>query len=107
MASMPYKKEQVKKQLDHELSGLHFTSQKHVLEQLHAITWKEKVASFWNKEIELPLLPISAVFMLLIVGFGAKELLKNPHIEEQTVIKAGGSFYWKDDFERMVLKNEN
>lgn len=105
------KKESIKIQLDKELSGLEFTKQQQVLDHVHSLTWKQKIASIWNKEIELPLLPLSAVFMLLFLGFGAKEFIvnidKQQTMTDKLLIEVGGNVYWKDDFERMVIGDEN
>lgn len=103
------KTDNVKKQLDEQLEEIKFTKQQEVIREIRRLTWKEKLASIWNKEIEIPLLPVGGVCMLLFLTFGTKLFssdINNPS-NERVIVEIGGNFYWKDEFERVVINDEN
>ncbi|MFB9328877.1 hypothetical protein ACFFSY_23325 [Paenibacillus aurantiacus] len=99
---------EIKKRLDEELDGLHYTSADLFLQSaLRRNSWKQRVNAWWNTEIELPLIPVAAVCILLI---GALLLTRDKTAPEQPLavdeprqlIEVGGNTYWKDDYERAV-----
>jgi len=107
---MTEKKRQLKNQLDHELKSLHFSKQKDVLERTHPVTWRQKASKLWNKEINIPLVPVSALCVVLLLLFGYKEMIL-PEMDNTTVekelIDVAGNMYWKDDFEKVMIKHED
>ncbi|SET36028.1 hypothetical protein SAMN05216389_109164 [Oceanobacillus limi] len=106
---MTNEKKQLKNQLENELQSLHFSSQKEVLDQAYPTTWKQKIAQLWNKEIEIPLLPVSAIVALLVCSYGYKEIHMNDENEKQekVLVELAGNTYWKDELEREMMKYED
>ncbi|MFS0674289.1 hypothetical protein [Ornithinibacillus sp. 179-J 7C1 HS] len=104
-------KEQLKVNLDKEVESIQFTKHQEVLEQVYPTTWKQKLHKLWNKEISIPLIPVSTVFALMVIAIGYVEIntsekINNPN-QEKVIIQVAGNYYWKDEFERALLKNEN
>lgn len=108
---MAKKSKSWKDQLDREMKHLTFTKQNEVIDCIHPVTRKQKVHSFLNKEIELSLLPFITISILILLSFGIKHTIINDEksITSQTkeLIEIEGHFYWKDDFEKLVIKHEN
>lgn len=110
---MNKQRQTLKKQLDNELKHLTFSNQQDVVDRLQSITWKQKAMLIWNKEIELPLLPIAAICMVICLSLGMKYIAGNGSISDSTARKTGelvkidGYVYWKDDLEKMVARYEN
>lgn len=100
----------MKKQLDKELEHLRFTKQRNVIDQISKPTWKQRLNSLWHKEIEIPLLPVAAVGMLIVLlsslTFADNEISYTTRDSKET-IKIGGNVYWKEDYEKLVKKYEN
>jgi hypothetical protein len=103
--------ELLKNQLDKELGPIQFSRHQEVLSSVYPKTWKQKFRRLWNKEITIPLLPVSAAFVLFIVMIGYVEIRPtDPSItsnQERVLIDVAGNYYWKDDFERELKKHEN
>lgn len=103
---MMEEKKQIKKHLDKELENLVFTKQADVLNQLTPKRWKMKVKQLWNKEIPIPLLPVSSVFVLLLFGYGFFSVYDNQEFEHQELIEIGGNTYWKDEIEERIADED-
>lgn len=100
-------KRQIKKHLDQELKDIHFTKQADVLKQLKPKGWKMRLKQLWNKEISIPLLPVSSVFVLFIFGYGYFNIYDtNQQFEEKETIEFGGSTYWKNEVEGMITDED-
>ncbi len=101
----------VKQQLDEELMDIHFTRTAQVLAHTHPATRWERINALWNKEIELPLVPLGLASVLLFTwaAIQAVQTLDdgNAHLQERQLIEAGGNMYWKDDLEKVVARYEN
>jgi hypothetical protein len=102
-------KNKVKKQLEQELQNVRFTKHQEVMNRTHPVSFKHKLASFWNKEIEIPLLPIGAALTLLlfswgISGFNPEQQTTTP---ERELVEFGGNMYWKDELEKVVVFHED
>ncbi|QYR21902.1 hypothetical protein KZ483_02360 [Paenibacillus sp. sptzw28] len=112
---MDREQDSFKRRLDEELGELHFTREMEVLERTHPATWQARLKSIWNKEIEVPLLPVCAAFLLLFatvviygsLNFGSPAGRHSVDREQRHLIVAGGSTYWKEDFEKAVAAHEN
>lgn len=103
-------KKPLKQQLDHELNHLQFFKHEDVLKQTHPETWRQKAGQLWNKEISIPLLPISAICIVLFLLFGYKEIIlpeMDNASDEKVLIEVSGNMYWKDDFERAMIEHED
>ncbi|SEM95856.1 hypothetical protein SAMN05192533_107144 [Mesobacillus persicus] len=105
---MRQEKEAIKKRLNDELQHVKFTQHQEVLNRTHPVSAKEKLATFWNKEIEIPLVPVFAIFSLLIFswGMGMEQKQQNHSISRQ-LVEVGGNVYWEDELERVVVLREN
>jgi hypothetical protein len=103
--------EQLKRQLDNELEQIQFTTKQAVIKRVYPTSWKEKLHKLWNKEITIPLIPVSVTFVLLIVSLGYLELKpverQVTETDERELIQVAGNYYWKDDLERVLMNNEN
>ncbi|MCH1627385.1 hypothetical protein [Fredinandcohnia quinoae] len=105
---MKQEKERLKNQLNQELGSLQFTKQQKVIDRIHPITWKQKMASILNKEIELPLLPLSLAILLLLLPLGIKGFLpQNSSQSDKVLVEINGNIYWKDELDRAVKRYEN
>ncbi|MFD0717295.1 hypothetical protein [Paenibacillus sp. GCM10027626] len=101
-----------REQLDNELMELTFTARDQVIGRTHPRSRREKLAAWWNKELELslvPLVPIVAAASLLLFWAMAfysdgpeSEVLR----KQRTVIEAGGNMYWDDIFAKKVRTYE-
>lgn len=106
----------LKNLLDRELADLQFHKEADVIARTHPATWRGRLRSFWNKELELPVIPLGTAFLLTFVSaflFHAARQpetgpdMKNAGTQQRELIKAGGSMYWKDEIERRLSKHEN
>ncbi|KMJ58328.1 hypothetical protein AB685_10515 [Bacillus sp. LL01] len=100
----------VKEKLDHELGELYFTGHERVLRKTHPKSFNEKLSSFWNKELEIPVLPIVLTVGLFFTTISIKSELfhTETHLRaDREMIEFAGYTYWKDDFEKAVKLHEN
>lgn len=101
----------MKKQLDTELQHLNFTKHQLVLDHIRTMTWKQKVKLVWNKEVEVPLLPIGAVFVACFLMIGLRNIApiqNNPTFENRDqLVEIEGYVYVKDDLEKAGVWNED
>ena len=87
----------VRQALDHELQHESFEGHDAVLKRTHPVSWKERLANVWNKEVRIPVVPLGAALFLLIT---AGTIIAVPGDEpERELIERGGSYYWHDLFE--------
>lgn len=102
-------KVKIKQQLDKELQHIRFTKQHEVLKRTHPVDFKERLASFWNKEIEIPLLPICTIITCLFLSVGIWGFTNEKEHQplQRELVEAGGNVYWKDQLERAVVIYEN
>lgn len=112
MSPHPYERKQVQEQLNKELAHLQFTSQQQVLERTHPVTLKQKLVFLWNKELEIPLVPVATVLVLLIGISLASPIFsgmivseqQSPHTQTRELIDTGAGIYWSDTLEKAVSK---
>lgn len=112
---MDREQEIINQQLNQDLSDLHFTRHAEVLNKTHPRTWNERMRGLWNKELELPLVPLGTVcvfFFVIIVLYheaqqprGAHQTITPP--QQRELYRTGGNIYWKDEYERRVAGHEN
>lgn len=103
-------KQAVKVKLDCELRELHFTGYDNVLQKTRARSFSEKLSSFWNKELEIPVLPIVFAAGIFFTALIIKDDLIKQDIaarKDNEMIQIAGSMYWKDDYEKAVELHEN
>jgi hypothetical protein len=108
---MNQEKEKFKQKLDDELRHVKFTKQQDILNRIYPVTWKDKLSSFLNKEVEIPLMPVFTAATLVFFSWGVwtftNEKDPQPLLSHQELVEAGGNIYWKDQLERAVVLNEN
>ncbi|WP_040951826.1 hypothetical protein [Gorillibacterium massiliense] len=98
-----------KKQLEQELAGLHFASEDAVIGRSHPVTRKERLLALWNKELELPAVPV-AIAGLLVAAFlfipftsgSTSSVTPEKLAAERQWVQVAGNIYWQDVYERMV-----
>lgn len=103
-------KQAVKERLDHELKDVHFSGCEKVIQKTHSRSFAQKLSSLWNKEIEVPVLPIVMAVVLFFSTISLRDDLKSEVITtqaEREIIQIAGYTYWKDDYERAVKLHEN
>ncbi|MFD1019319.1 hypothetical protein [Thalassobacillus hwangdonensis] len=104
----------MKSKLDKDLEQIKFQSQQEVLRHIQQPrTWKERFVELWNKEIQLPVLPMTTASVVLFAMLSFYPVLQNGDgiqdtrsIQQTEIIQKGGSVYWKDQFEE-VKKHED
>jgi hypothetical protein len=103
-------------QLKQELEEIRFLGADKVIHRTFPKTGRERLSSLWNKEIEISAAAIgylsAAVAVLLFGGLLWKEATVKPAASvpfqaSNELLEAGGSYYWKDQYERMVARLEN
>jgi hypothetical protein len=106
----------VKQMLDRELADLRFDTQAHVIGRTHPTTWRGRLRAFWNKELELPMVPLGTAFVFFLTASflyyadrqpKADPAIGNEAFQQRELIEAGGSVYWKDEIERRLSHHEN
>jgi hypothetical protein len=109
MRAVDHEKERIKKQLEHELKHITFTNQQKVLARTHPVTRKEKLMALWNKEVEIPLLPVGTVLTLLFLAWGIStfDIEQKTVLAERELVEVGGNTYWKDELEKVVVFHED
>lgn len=91
---------QAKEQLDRELREIHFTKQREVLTAIRKPTWRKKLNNLWNKEVSIPLFPVSSLLVILLFSFGLYTVNDiNQDMEPRKLIEIGDSIYWKQEME--------
>ncbi|MDO3411974.1 hypothetical protein QWJ34_19585 [Saccharibacillus sp. CPCC 101409] len=108
-----HERETVKRKLDEELNAVNFRAHDNVLRRTHPASLRARLSALWNREVEIPLRPAGIAFgaaalgLALILPYAAR-----PPRDVQTtapqrqMIEAGGSFYWKDLYEKAVSEHD-
>ena len=104
--------EWMKSRLNEELDGIKFTGHTHVRKHTHPRTWRDRMSAFWNKELELPLVPIGAAAALLLFWSVSHQPDHSATegdipLTQRELIETGGNTYWKDVYEEAVRKHED
>ncbi|BBI31658.1 hypothetical protein [Cohnella abietis] len=111
---MKPEQELIKRQLEEELELLRFSRGREVLERTHPRSWRSRLKAFWNKEIELPVIPLGVGIALIATIVMIAQLDKDEHrgadaiyLQKRQLIEIGGNTYWKDDYEKAVSEDES
>ncbi|WP_156855780.1 hypothetical protein [Oceanobacillus sp. AG] len=101
-------KKQIKNRLNKELENIRFTKQTDVLKKVYRPTWKDKLHQLWNKEISIPILPVSSAVVILLFGYGFFTISEFNNQDEYSyeTIEIGGNTYWKAEVERRLVNEE-
>ncbi|GGP09633.1 hypothetical protein [Oceanobacillus neutriphilus] len=100
-------KTKTKEKLDSDLHSIHFTKQENVLQKLKEKEQRTKWHRFWNKEISIPVIPVSTVFITGLAIFTFIGLNGNKPVDDEPLfIEFGGSTYLQQQFERKI-ENES
>ena len=98
---------QIRRKLDKELSDIHFSSEQQVIERMKKKSWTDKWIDFWNKEITVPLVPVTGATIILFTAITLYPVISNedsPTTPSQNypimdrIIEKGGSYYWESNF---------
>jgi len=110
---MDRERESIRNKLDEELRELKFERAEDVIRRVHPRTWRERLSGIWNKEIEVPVLPLGMSFAVILAVVAVSHLRTSGdegksgrNGEERQLIEAGGNTYWKDEYERAVAAIE-
>ncbi|WP_079477093.1 hypothetical protein [Halobacillus salinus] len=91
----------VKKELDYELRDEHFSSKKTVLEKAcQPVALKERVRDLWNKEIEIPVVPLATSIVIALTMTVVPYTTKTPQ-PKSGIVEIDGSYYWQDRVEEL------
>jgi len=104
---MAQNQKELKEQLEVELKELRFTGQDSVLRRTHPQTWRDRLLILWNKELELPLLPLgmTAALLLTLVAVGRMDARDGNTMavqDRRELVEVAGNIYWKEDYEKAV-----
>jgi len=109
-------KQDIAEKLNQELKDIHFQGADKVISRTFPKSGGERLASLWNKEIEIPAAMIGYVssgVLVLVLGiylWKAPLIKPAPSASLQAgteLLEVGGSIYWKDQYERMVARLED
>ncbi|MED4018217.1 hypothetical protein [Sutcliffiella cohnii] len=103
---MDREKELMKKKLEEELNDVTFTRQNQVLLKIEKKSFREKMALFLNKEIEINVIPVSLAIMLIALPL-SYGIFKNSNVSERKMIEIAGSYYWEDELEGRLNIDED
>ncbi|MGY3716184.1 hypothetical protein ACWE42_11760 [Sutcliffiella cohnii] len=103
---MDREKERMKKKLEEELNDVTFTRQNQVLLKIEKKSFREKLALFLNKEIEINVIPVSLAIMLIALPL-SYGIVKNSNVSERKMIEIAGSYYWEDELEGRLNIDED
>jgi hypothetical protein len=110
---MNQQRQRIKHKLDSELADIRFDRTDDVVKRTHPKSWVSRGRALWNKEIELPLMPVSTALVLLLTAaaiYHYKAPAADPELallDKRQLIETGGNFYWQDEFDRVVNRIEN
>lgn len=98
----------VKAALDEELERIRFAGSAQVLERTHPRGWRRRLHAFWNKELEIPVVPLAAMAAVLAGTLLWGRLRNEPDSGmadsgmNRVLVEEGANVYWKDEYERAV-----
>lgn len=97
--------------LKEELAHVHFTSHEQVLRRTHPKKMIDRLRNWWNKELEIPVVPLFSISVLiLIIGIGGYELVLDDLLlpdgltQQRELVDTGVGIYWSDVLERAVSR---
>lgn len=109
-------KQDITEKINQELEDIHFQGADKVISHTFPKSGRERLASLWNKEIEIRAAVIGYVSASILVLFIGIYLWKDPVMKPTPsvslqagteLLKVGDSIYWKEQYERMVAKLED
>lgn len=112
MKQKQYEPNHIRNQLEDELVDFQFNGLDKVLQRTHPKNWLHRASKLWNKEIEIPLLPLASVLFLAIsIGIGSQLIDGNDPIssiqqptQTKVLVDTGVGIYTYDVLERAVSK---
>lgn len=107
---MEKEKDRLIRQLEEELKHVTFNKHQEVLARTHPLSWREKLKSFWNKEVEIPLIPVGGFLTLFLFLWGISTYdheQDQVEIAQRELVEVGGNTYWKDELEKVVVRHED
>lgn len=112
MKQKQYEPNHIRKQLENELVDLQFNGQDKVLQRSHPKNWMHRAGKLWNKEIEIPLLPLASVLLLVIsISIGSQFIDRDDPsssipqpAQTKVLVDTGVGIYTYDVLEKAVGK---
>lgn len=113
---MRSEEQEMAEQLKQELEEIRFLGAEKVISRTFPKSSRERLSSLWNKEVEISAAAIgyfgAAAAVLLLGGLLWREAIVKPAVSvplqmSNELLEAGGNYYWKDQYERMVARLEN
>ncbi|GAA3401699.1 hypothetical protein ACFFNY_13210 [Paenibacillus hodogayensis] len=101
----------LRERLREELEPLRFDAVEQVVRRTHPRTFGQRLRAWWNKELEIPVVPGGAAVAMVLFLFGIQQAA-SPHKRNEAaagtrqLVEAGGSMYWKDQLEKAVPSAE-
>ncbi|WP_078592850.1 hypothetical protein [Evansella clarkii] len=83
-----------------ELEQYNFTAAGKVTARTHPRSFREKLDRLWNKEINIPLVPVGAALFLFLSAGSMFVISETAPDGQRELIEKGGSIYWSDLLER-------
>ncbi len=94
----------VKQKLDSELAHVSFSGSAKVLQRTHPKKLSEKIRYWLNKEITVPLVPITVTVAILFSVSFIPTFLDDQPEQHRQLIQVGGNYYWSDLYEVVSKK---
>lgn len=109
---MNKEQQQAQAQLEAELEQVHFSLQEQVLSRAFPKSRGERLRALWNKELQLPVIPLGlAAAVLLSLAVMSSLPRTGPGMKtadrSRELVHVAGNIYWKDEYERAVALLEN
>jgi hypothetical protein len=86
--------------LEEELAQYKFTAGEKVTARTHPKFFREKLDRLWNKEINIPLVPVGAALFLFLSAGSAFIISEAEPDGHRELVEKGGNIYWSDLLER-------
>lgn len=97
--------DKINEKLNKELEMITFSSEEQVLQRLKQPSLKERLMDVLNKEITIPLVPVTTLAVIAIAIISVSSFWKNQDNHQQlttlkttAIVEKGGNLYWKEWF---------
>lgn len=98
-------RQKMKKLLDDELQHITYLGRDKVIRCQSILG---KCHALWNKELEIPVLPVASVAAVVFLSIGIKYSTgKPPAADTHKTIEVAGNTYWQADLERRLALYED
>ena len=99
---------QWQKKLNEELKHITFNENEKVFARIQQSTQGGKLSQLWQKEIEIPLLPVmGALFGLFLIVSLQFSVDSKASYSADEIVEINGNMYWKSKVKDMIAYDEN